>query len=183
MARKAKTTPVNVTVADAVSTAFCQIEELKDEIQSWYDNLPENFQNGDKGSQLQEAIDALESTSEPDVPDSASDIEVSFSEATGRLSRARRRDNACAAIEAAEQAVRDRIQELSDLVYNEDGKLVIDGRVMERSDEDAANEEPHDYPYTEDERDSAITDLEAFADELENARVEWESVEFPGMYG
>lgn len=179
MARKAKTTPVNVTVADAVSAAFSQIEELKDELQSWYDNLPENFQNGDKGSQLQEAIDALESTSEPDVPDSASDIEVSFSEATGRLSRARRRDNACAAIEAAEQAVRDRIQELSDLVYNEDGKLVIDGRAVEpEPGEDGPSE-----PYTEDERDSAITDLEAFADELENARVEWESVEFPGMYG
>jgi hypothetical protein len=36
------------------------VEELKDECQEWYDNLPENFQNGDKGSTLQEAVNALE---------------------------------------------------------------------------------------------------------------------------
>lgn len=44
-------------ISEAKSTA----EELKDECQEWYDNLPENFQNGDKGSQLQECIDALDS--------------------------------------------------------------------------------------------------------------------------
>lgn len=44
-----------------ISNAKSTAEELRDECQEWYDNLPENFQNGDKGSQLQEAIDALES--------------------------------------------------------------------------------------------------------------------------
>ena len=38
-----------------------EVESLKDELQDWYDNLPENFQNGDKGSELQEAIEALDS--------------------------------------------------------------------------------------------------------------------------
>lgn len=44
-----------------VGDAATQVEELKDELQSWYDNLPENFQQGDKGEALQTAIDQLES--------------------------------------------------------------------------------------------------------------------------
>jgi len=36
------------------------VEELKDELQGWFDNLPEQFQSGDKGSELEEAIQQLE---------------------------------------------------------------------------------------------------------------------------
>jgi nucleoid DNA-binding protein len=36
------------------------VESLKDELQDWKDNLPENLQDGDKGSQLETAIDALD---------------------------------------------------------------------------------------------------------------------------
>jgi len=43
-----------------VTDAASEIESLRDELQEWYDNLPENFQNGDKGEQLQSAIDELE---------------------------------------------------------------------------------------------------------------------------
>ena len=43
-------------VSDAVST----VEELKGECEEWYNNLPENFQNGEKGEMLQTAISALE---------------------------------------------------------------------------------------------------------------------------
>ena len=45
------------TVEDAKS----EVESLRDELQDWYDNLPEQFQSGEKGDQLQEAIDGLES--------------------------------------------------------------------------------------------------------------------------
>lgn len=44
-----------------VENAATEVESLKDELQEWYDNLPESFQNGDKGTALQEAIDSLES--------------------------------------------------------------------------------------------------------------------------
>lgn len=44
-----------------ISNAKGVAEELRDECQEWYDNLPENFQDGDKGSQLQECIDTLDS--------------------------------------------------------------------------------------------------------------------------
>src|SRR6266571_8954588 len=48
------------SIASDVESAASDIEELKDELQEWYDNLPENFQSGDKGSELEEAIQALD---------------------------------------------------------------------------------------------------------------------------
>ncbi len=44
-----------------VSDAKSQIEELRDELQNWLDNLPENLQSGSKADELQTAIDELES--------------------------------------------------------------------------------------------------------------------------
>ncbi len=51
---------ITTTVADAIDTARSGFEELRDEYQDWYDNLPESFQNGSKGEELQSAIDQLE---------------------------------------------------------------------------------------------------------------------------
>lgn len=47
-------------IQDDVAQAAQNVEELKDELQEWHDNLPESLQNGDKGQTLQDAIDALE---------------------------------------------------------------------------------------------------------------------------
>ena len=53
------------------------MELIKDELQDWYDNLPEAFQNGDKGQALEEAISQIDSSvsdldnaisNEPDFP-------------------------------------------------------------------------------------------------------------------
>jgi hypothetical protein len=43
-----------------VQDAASEVESLKDELQDWYDNLPENFQQGEKGSALEENIDYLD---------------------------------------------------------------------------------------------------------------------------
>ena len=43
-----------------VESAKDTVEELKDELQSWRDNLPENFQYGTKADELEEAISNLE---------------------------------------------------------------------------------------------------------------------------
>lgn len=43
-----------------VSDAKTEIEELRDELQSWRDNLPENLQSGSKADALDEAISSLE---------------------------------------------------------------------------------------------------------------------------
>lgn len=43
-----------------VSDAKGRAEELRDELQSWLDNLPENLQSSQKAEDLQTAIDELE---------------------------------------------------------------------------------------------------------------------------
>ncbi len=43
-----------------VSEAKSVIEELRYELQSWLDNLPENLQAGSKAEELESAIDELE---------------------------------------------------------------------------------------------------------------------------
>lgn len=42
-----------------VEEAKSEVEELKDELQNWYDALPDSFQQGDQGDNLQSAIDDL----------------------------------------------------------------------------------------------------------------------------
>jgi hypothetical protein len=44
----------------AVSDARSEVESLKEELESWYDNLPESFQNGEKGEALQSAVSELD---------------------------------------------------------------------------------------------------------------------------
>ena len=43
--------------------AKSQVEELKEEMEIWRDSLPENLQNGDKASQIEDCISALEDIS------------------------------------------------------------------------------------------------------------------------
>ena len=45
---------------EGVSALKETIEGIRDEEQEYFDNMPEGFQNGDKGSTAQEAIDNLE---------------------------------------------------------------------------------------------------------------------------
>ena len=43
-----------------VAGALSIVEELHAEMESWYDGMPENLQQGDKASQVEEARDALD---------------------------------------------------------------------------------------------------------------------------
>lgn len=43
-----------------VSNAASTVEELRDELQEWHDNLPESLQGGGKGDELNDAIQELE---------------------------------------------------------------------------------------------------------------------------
>lgn len=171
MARKHKTKTVTGTVA-SVSDAFAAIEDLRDELQEWYDNLPENFRNGDKGSQLYDAIYNLEQDSEPSLPDSADQLEITWNEVTSSRSRSTRRDNACAIVDAAISEIESRISELEGYTYNEDGKRHEEGTVLTEGD-----------CIDESDRDEIQQEYETLRDELDNARSNWESAEFPGMYG
>ena len=43
-----------------VANARSTVEELRDELQNWRDNIPENMQDGSKANELDDAISALE---------------------------------------------------------------------------------------------------------------------------
>ena len=51
-------------VVDAVESAKGDVDELKDELQSWLDGMPENLQGGQKADELEEAISALDTVTE-----------------------------------------------------------------------------------------------------------------------
>lgn len=52
--------PKTCTFLGAVEEAESVVEELWDELQEWYDALPDNLQDGEKAYMLQEAIDGLD---------------------------------------------------------------------------------------------------------------------------
>lgn len=59
-----------------VTDGKSEAEGLRDELQDWFDNLPENFQSGDKGSEIEEAISSLDEFIE--ACDTAENASVDF---------------------------------------------------------------------------------------------------------
>ena len=49
-----------VAVGDTVEEARGEVEALRDELQEWHDNLPENLQDGAKASEIDDAIGELD---------------------------------------------------------------------------------------------------------------------------
>lgn len=47
-------------LANEISMLKADVDTVRDEEQEYYDNMPESFQNGDKGEKAQAAISALE---------------------------------------------------------------------------------------------------------------------------
>ena len=77
MAKKSKGT----RFAEARSRVAAEGEEfrnLRDELEEWFENMPENLQSGSKAEQIQEAIDQLE-----EVIDSIEGIEYTEIEFPG----------------------------------------------------------------------------------------------------
>lgn len=56
-----------------VTDAKSAVEELRDEIQNWYDSLPENLQQSEKANQLEECVSNLD-----DLCSSLEDAESNF---------------------------------------------------------------------------------------------------------
>ena len=99
-----KMTTRTTTLGAAIADAFSVIDELQQELQDWMDNMPENLQQSEKASQLQEAIDGLTQSNEPEVPEGSelAEREVKYTSSLGkRASRSDRRHDACAMIQGA----------------------------------------------------------------------------------
>jgi hypothetical protein len=180
------------TVDGLVSDAYGEFESLASELSDWYDALPESFQQGDKGSQLEDAKGILENLSPPDVPPSVAELKVVYIPAEDASSRADRCSDACGRLTAAKEAVAEYREELETLkitsgaeakaafvklvpLFDDDGEMTkILKALCEGSDDEALQK------FEEDFREDG--DAENMISELENAIGEAEGVEFPGMY-
>lgn len=87
------------TITDAITEAYSDIEELGGEMRSWYDNMPESLQGGDKGSMVDECANALESESAPDVDEVLQQLSVLYIPRQDSDSRADRLANAISLLE------------------------------------------------------------------------------------
>jgi hypothetical protein len=140
------------SVTSVIPDAMSELESLRDELQDWYDNLPESFQNGDKGDQLQEAISGLDSAiTNPDVPEWLEPVKV-FVAPSDETSRAHRGGQAAYSLRQAAE----RLQELLEAYAQQMEGLVL-------------NDEKKD-------------EIEQLVEDLTDAADEAESVEYPGMY-
>jgi len=111
--RRAPPEPVKFTLGELISGAFSDAEGLRDELQEWHDNLPENFQNGDKGSALEEAIGQIEAAQQPDVPEDIADDQLTFTPAPRKrrhVSRADRLAECSAMLVAAKEHLEEKIR-------------------------------------------------------------------------
>jgi hypothetical protein len=85
-----------------------ELESLRDELQEWYDNLPESLRGGSKGDELQEAINGLDSASSPpELPECLSQVRVVFHPGLDVSSRSERCAEAIAMITLAIEAGRE----------------------------------------------------------------------------
>ena len=88
------------TIGSAVSDACSELESLAGEMRDWYDNMPENFQNGDKGSMVDECANSLENVTEPEVPEFLEGLPVTYNADRKARSRAARCGDCISMLEA-----------------------------------------------------------------------------------
>lgn len=151
-----------MTVADAISEAFNELQSLGEEMRSWADNIEEKFSQTDRYQRISDAADTLESLEEP--PFDGDGIaakyvariiralpEVEIYKLIGRSkrrgpSRADRCSHACGTIEQCMSIIEENINDLGD---------------------------DNDHKYA----------LESLRDDLKRLKDDAEGVEFPGMFG
>lgn len=153
-------------VLSLIPDAFSIMSDLKDELENWKEGIPENLQGGDKYSTLDESCSTIDGVTEIDPSETAQKllegVEGSYMPAGKRPSRSDRRNEACAMIRAAADAIQDYIEKHAP---------------NERP--DVAAELKGTDCLSEDDRRV----LEDLAEECTEAADEWENVEFPGMFG
>lgn len=149
------------SVEELIEDAYCEFETLASELQDWYDNLPEQFQNGEKGDMLQEAIRILEDAQLPDLPECIQEDEtvgrdalttVFYPSISTEMSRA------------------DRCQEAVGMLQT----------VVDKLDEEAASLREQEGIGAD--MTDTIHALDDLKEELENTISEVDGIEFPGMY-
>lgn len=117
--RRAPPVERKMPVGDAISEAFGELTGLGEEMRSWADSLEEKFSSTEKYERVTEAADALENLSEPDIPDSVKNLEVTFVDPPQRRRGYSRADRCAQACYILEQC----IGVLDEFVGEDDEKL------------------------------------------------------------
>ena len=109
--RRFRFIPQTTTIGAAVTDGQAMVEELQGEAQEWLDGLPENLQQGDTGSRLEQCVSLLEGIDlEIDVPEDAAGLTVEYQDTVPAdkrrgPSRNTRAGNVAAMLEAAADAL------------------------------------------------------------------------------
>lgn len=153
------------TVEDAVANAFTGMQKLKDELHSWYNNLPEVFRKGTRAAQLSDAANAIEGQKRPQVTDRLKEllqgVDVHYQVKTRRRqTRSDRRDDCVNMLRSAHRAIDDKVEGL-------------------RMDDGVGDQEKaaKGQPTSEDE----INELETLSGDIQTAIDVFEGIEFPGF--
>jgi hypothetical protein len=109
MAMKIKKFTTNIE--SFVSDALGEFEVLKEELQEWYDNMPEGLQNGEKGETVQSAIDGFDTIELPSFPDELAKLEITYIPPEKIGNKADRRDEAVSRLHHAIDALNDEMDE------------------------------------------------------------------------
>lgn len=143
-----------IAVEDLIGDANTVIEELAEEMDSWYNNLPENLQNSSRGESIQEAYDTLSGIPQPEYG-LGLEIGTVYFPFLGVSSRSDRASEAASYLHAASEALLNWIE--------------------------SKKEEAGDRELT-DEEDGLHQEVQELAESCEDAANELENVCFPGMY-
>lgn len=83
------------TFGELLDEAYGEIEGVRDELDDWYNNMPENLQGSEKGNELSLAIDATHDCEPPDCPESLQNMRVVYvPQLHGKTSRTSRLSDA-----------------------------------------------------------------------------------------
>lgn len=134
MAKTFKTEQRISTVLGAAESANATAQELKDQLEQWYDNMPEGIQNGSKGEELQEAIssldeviDSLNNLENYDSENPLLQYEYSYNQVifmkSVYMSRQKRMEEAACALLGAPTEIPDELQ--GEIAYQDDMEEII----------------------------------------------------------
>ena len=171
------------------------VEELKDEMGDWRDNMDgTGLENTDKFQRVSEAADTLESAEESlrEAAESAETLEnVSLPETTveysyykpyGRKAPSRydRLGEATAVLEGALEIIDAFVQNLRDEADDPTTDEEVDLESMSDEEREAAEKAAEE---AEEKANDAVEEVEGIADQIRDAIDECQSVDFPGMFG
>jgi hypothetical protein len=138
-----RATHFTTTWGELIASAFDTFENLAGEMSDWYSNMPENFQNGDKGSAVEEAQQQLEDLTN-DTDSEAFYTELTTSYLPGRgASRGDQVADACAKLQHIMEEAEKKIADSPDMPEYEKTTL---GDLIDHLSETVNNAEGIEFP-------------------------------------